>query len=466
MNAKLIIILLSFICSFAANAQEDNMIRVVGDSLFGKVVDGESIREVHGNVVMTQGNVRITCLKAIQYIAKNEAELIGNVVVVQDSVVIKTSSGYYYGNSKTAYSKSGVTLFDGHVNLESKNGFYYTEEKKAFFYDKVNLYDSTSTLWTDRLHYYNDDDKIIAAGNVKVKDTTSVIYADSLIHLRKDRISYAYKNVKVFDPQNKLGIIGEQLENFQKEKYSKVSGNPLMVKIDTTKTGELDTLFISSKIMESYSDSTDRLIASDSVKIVRGEFASINNYTIYYRANDNLHTFKRENDQKPPVLWNENSQLIGDTINILLEENRLKEMIINSNASIVSFNKNYNYKYDQISGKELKMFFGENGLERTEVFGNVLSIYYLYDEGEPNGLLKSSSENAFIYFIDNEVSDVKFYGNPASEYHPENLITGKEKDFTLPTFTIVENRPTKKSVLAGRKDLLLLLIQEIENYGK
>jgi len=466
MIRRKLIIFYFLVFPFISYAQADNVIKVIGDSLVGKVINGESIREVHGNVVLTQGKVRITCLKAVQYLAKNEVELLGKVIVVQDSIVIKTSTGYYYGDSKIAYSNSGVSLFDGHIELESRNGFYYTDEKKAYFFDSVILKDKGSTLRTERLHYFNDDDKLIASGNVKVVDSTSTVYSDSLIHNRKDQISFAFKNVKVFDPKNKLAIFGNNLENYQSEKYSKMIGNPLMIKIDTTDNGELDTLFISARIMESFNDSTDKLIATDSVRIFRGEVSSVNNYTLYFRNKDNLLTLKRENDILPPVLWNENSQLIGDTVNILLEDNRLKEMKINSNASIVSVNKKYDNKFDQISGKQIKLFFGEIGLERTEVFGSVLSIYYLFEDGEPNGLLKSSSENAFIYFNENEVSDVKFYGNPSSEYHPENIIIGKEKEFTIPTFRIIENRPNRESFLSERSSLLLSLIKEIEAYGK
>ena len=90
---KYAIVILLFVFSPGLLAQDD-MIRVVGDSLVGKTINGESIREVHSNVIMTQGKVTITCNKAIQYIAKNEAELIGNVVVVQDSIIIKTDLGY------------------------------------------------------------------------------------------------------------------------------------------------------------------------------------------------------------------------------------------------------------------------------------------------------------------------------------------------------------------------------------
>lgn len=447
-------------------AQEDDMIHVMGDSLVGKFVDGQSIREVHGNVVMKQGKVTITCKKAVQYLAKNEAELIGNVVVTQDSIIIKTDLGYYYGNSKIAFSQSGVEYFDGHVHLKSKNGYYYFNDKKAYFYEKVNLFDSVSSLTSNKLTYYDDEDRAVAVGNVNVKDTSSIVEADSLIHFRDEGNSFAFNNVKIFDPKNKLVVSGGYLESQKKNNYSKILGEPTLIKIDTTKSGKQDTLVIKSKIMEAYTDSTARMIATDSVRIVRGDLASINNFTIYYRENQNLFTLKRENDESSPIIWNENTQLTGDTINIFLQDNRLKEMVINSNALIITDKPEFPLRFDQMSGTNMHMYFGENGLEQTQVKGNVLSIYYLYEDGEPNGLLKSSSEEAKIYFKDNAVENVRLYGNPVSDFHPENLIEGKEKDFTLPTFIIFEGRPNKSELLSGKEKFIKSLLEYSSSYGK
>jgi len=218
--------------------------------------------------------------------------------------------------------------------------------------------------------------------------------------------------------------------------------------------------------MKAYSDSTRRLIATDSVKIARGDFSSINSYSIYFQSDKHLYTFKRDADLRSPVLWNGNTQLIGDTVNIFLQENRLSRMNINSNALIITDNPEYDFRYEQVSGKEIKMFFGEDGLELSEVKGNVLSIYYLYEDGEPNGLLKSSSEEAKIFFKDNDVENVRLYGNPVSEYHPENLVQGKEKDFTLPTFIIIPNKPTKEELLKNKEKLIESISHYFVDYGK
>ena len=264
-------------------SQSAELLEITGSTFSGNVINGETIQEFEGNVVITQGAVRITCSRAIQYVARNEAELIGNVVVTQDSIIIKTERGYYYGNKKIAFSNSGVVLTDGHVQLESKNGYYYFDEKHSYFYENVKLHDSVSNLKTDRLDYFDDDDKAVAVGNVMVSDTTSTIFADSLLNFRNTDETFAFKNIRIYNPSNRLAIFGNKLEDFGKRNYSKITDGSFLVRIDTTNSGKLDTLMISAKMLESFDDSTKKLIATDSVKIVRNNFASISSQTFYFK---------------------------------------------------------------------------------------------------------------------------------------------------------------------------------------
>ena len=84
---------------------------------------------------------------------------------------------------------------------------------------------------------------------------------------------------------------------------------------------------------------------------------------------------------------------------------------------------------------------------KAEFEDNVLSIYYLYEEEEVNGLTKSSAKNITIIFEDNVVTEVRLYGSPLSEYHPENQVVGNERAFTLPKFIFYQNRPNKSDLL-------------------
>jgi len=442
------IFIFTLFLSFAAlQAQSnDDLIRIVGDSLKGKVINGESIREVMGNVVMTQDNVHITCDLAIQNITRNEAELIGNVIVTQDTVTILTEKGYYFGNDKYTYSDTGFTLDDGHMVLIADEGYYYFNTKVAVFNQNVKLVDTVNILSSEKLTYYNDLDKAVAVYDVSISNDKSTIYSDSLIHLRGTNTTYAFNNIKIENSENQMVITGRELIDEGQLNYTKITGDPLLVKVDTSKSGQLDTLFIRSQMMESIEDSTNRLIATDSVIIIRGDFSSTNDISILYQDKDNIFTYKRENDLRSPVLWYTTSQLVGDSIDIYLDENQLDWIDIKKDALIISRKEGYDFRYDQISGDNIKLYFSNEGLEKTEVIGDVLSIYFIFEENEPNGLLKSSSDKAKMIFDDNKVIDVKLYGAIESEYHPENLIEGNELDFTLPSFFIYKFKPSKKDI--------------------
>ena len=164
---------------FAQNAGPE-YITVSGDSLVGKVLNGEAVREVYGNVVLNQGNITITCKKAIQFILRNNAELMGNVIVVQENLTITTERGFYNGNLKQAETKSKVRLDDKKVILTADIGDYYFNEDRAYFQDNVMLFDTTSTLTSNVLNYYKNQNRAVATGKVKIIDSENIITADDL----------------------------------------------------------------------------------------------------------------------------------------------------------------------------------------------------------------------------------------------------------------------------------------------
>ena len=141
MNRLLIQIILSiflFISTFGQ--QEEKSLTITGDSLKGKIINGEAIREVIGNVIISQENVKITCNKAIQFIAKNEAILIGNVILTQDSITIKTHKGRYIGNSQISFADSNIHLNNGKLNLYADRGQYDLNTKIAKFFASISLF--------------------------------------------------------------------------------------------------------------------------------------------------------------------------------------------------------------------------------------------------------------------------------------------------------------------------------------
>lgn len=435
-------------------SQEKEMIVVIGDSLIGRVVNGESIREVSGNVTLTQGNVRITCKKAIQYISRNDAELIGDVVATQDTLTIKTERGFYYGNLRKTSSNSGVILDDKKVILTADAGEYFFDENKAVFHSNVKLLDTNSTLTSEQLTYLRNEDRAIATKSVKIVDAVNTIFADTIEHFRKTQITFASGNVLIKNNENNSLVFGEHLEDYRQNKYTIIDKLPMLVQIDTSKSTDslgfetirLDTLFIQCKVMEVYREPVQKFIATDSVIIIRDLFSSKNDLTVYLKDEEKIITQKISDEHNQPVLWYDNSQLTGDSITIYIKDRKIHELDVDGNAFMVSQNKNFSSRFDQSSASSIKMFFEDNKIQRAEFFGNVYSIYYLYEEEQPNGLMKANSKDAVILFENNEVSEVKLYGSPGSEYYPEQQVNGNEKTYLLPKFIFLYERPEKQKM--------------------
>ena len=456
LNQLLVLILIMILILFSQTlfAQQNQLITVIGDSLVGKMVSGESTREVYGNVVLTQGDVVITCDKAIQFISRNDAELIGNVVVKKDTITIKTPHGFYYGNLAKTRSNAGVYLDDKKVILTADSGEYFFNEDRAFFESKVKLYDTTTTLTANELTYFQQQNRAVAIGDVTIFDGENEIIADTLEHFRNTKITFAFSNVRLINLKNNSEIYGEHLEDYRQRGYSLIDVSPLFIQVDTsyveredsTKEMQLDTLFIKSRIMEAYRDSSQRFFAIDSVSIIKSEFASKNDLTIFYREDDKIITKKISESSDQPALWYETSQLTGDSITIYLENNNIKKLDVDGTSFMLSQNENHLERFDQTSSTQIKLFFSDNKIAHAEFYGNVYSIYFMYDGETANGLTKSNSTETTVIFENNEVAEVKLYRNPASEYYPEKQVNGNEKSYLLPRFVVLQNKQTKEEM--------------------
>lgn len=463
MKKALSVILFIFTINTIAQTTGGEYITVTGDSLVGKILNGETVREVYGDVVLTQGNIRITCNKAIQFILKNDAELIGDVVVTQENLTITTEKGFYYGNRKKAETKSKVKLDDKKVILTADIGDYYFNEDRANFKNNVKLFDTVSTLTSNELNYYKNQDHAVATKNVKITDAENIITADTVEHFRGSRITFANSNVKITNYINNIVIFGDHLEDYAQKKYTVVNKNPLFIQVDTSYSKQLDTLHteqhsdstelvldtlvIKALVMESFRDSSNKFIAKDSVEIVRGAFASKNSYTIYFKDEEKIVTEKRGEGSPQPILWYENSQITGDSLAVYLRENKIRLVEINKNAFVHSHQEIFQNRFDQVTGERINIDFVEGEIDKTDINGTMYAIYYMYDENEPNGLTKSSAQSAEIKFTDKQVSEVKLFGSPTSDYYPENMVEARENEYLLPQYVLFNNRPNKSDLL-------------------
>jgi len=423
------------------------------DSLIGKTINGEQVREAIGNVSLTHNNVNITCGKVIQYFDQNKADLYGNVRVVKDTVTITAPSGAYYGNDAKVVCSSGATLTDPKTTLKASYGIYYFNSDLAAFRGNVKITDNKSyTITSDKLDYFRSVQKSYCSGSVKVVSDSSVIDCDSLVYEKLIGFSTAIGNVRIesdstiitsnkatYDEFQKKSIAeenvkinflnknavvyGDYSENYEKTNYSFVKGKAKLVQIEE-KEGSVDTTFIYSRKMESFRNKPEHYIATDSVRTIRNDFSSVSNIGYYYRdesGRGGTISLSRE-----PVVWKEDTQVTGDSIFALFRDD-INDIFVKRSAIAIKANINYPERYDQISGVYMHMKFIDNQVSFIQVDTSASSIYFVYDnEVTPNGANKSEGDIIILEFQDKNVEKVKIYGKPIGSYIPEQLLNPSE----------------------------------------
>lgn len=414
-RSTVMVVLLMAMGSAGARSQEGKLIVIENaDSLVARTIGGEQARELIGNVRFSQDRVRVQCFRAIQFQQSGNVQLEGNVVIVEDSLTMTFPRGMYYREARRAVAFDSVRLDDGHVVLTARYGEYHVEPRKAYF----------------RTH-------------VVAQDKDSKLTADSLTYSRIEQVTVAHGIVTIESYRDNMTIRCGEFTSYRRQDYSRMIQSPVLVQFDTSTTTPLriDTLVVRSKVMEAFrGDTLKRVVATDSVEIIRGDLAALAGVARFYTAGDSIHL------RQSPVVWYERTQVWGDSINVHLKKRKLDVVRVMGNAFAGSQSDSLRTdKFDQLTGEEMLMYFGEKGMERLEVHTRAISLYHLFEDTTANGLNKTSGDAIVMVWNDKKLSTIAVHGGVEGIYVPENLLAGREMEYALPGFRWRSDKPMKRA---------------------
>jgi lipopolysaccharide export system protein LptA len=398
-------------------AQDENVIHLEhADSLVGLVLNGEQVRQLIGNVKFKQGKMTVTCKRAIQYLRSDKIGFEGEAEFYDGSMRMVASRGTYDGVTKTAEAFDRVMLEDSGTTINAAYGKYFFDQKMAHFTTNVSVSDSASQMTSDLLTYYRTEEHAIADGNVKIRS---------------------------FHRQTTL--YGDHFENFRKKSFSRMTGGPRLVQVDTA-GAKKETLLVAAKTMESYRDTLERLVAQDSVRMVRGGLQAEGGYALLYTVLDSIIL------RKSPLVWyssspTDDNQVSGDSIFIKMDNHVLKSVYVRGSAFAISrADSLFANRFNQMSGQEIVMRFDSNQVKSVDVDRTATSLYYLFEEGKGNGMNKSSGDHVTLSFADGKIDKIKILGGVEGKYYPEKMIANKEADFNLTGFDWRVTRPRQRLI--------------------
>ncbi|QNP52597.1 hypothetical protein H9L05_02185 [Hymenobacter qilianensis] len=152
-----------------------------------------------------------------------------------------------------------------------------------------------------------------------------------------------------------------------------------------------------------------------------------------------------------PILWSDKNQLTSDSMEIQQRRGKIDQMRLYANAFIVGQDTLLNF--NQVKGRNMVAYFGDNKIKKVDVVGNAESLYFaLEGDTTTTGMNKAVSATMALRFADNKLQTITFQTNPDASFIPPHEL--KEEDKTLKGMQWrIKERPSRRATLGKHFNL-------------
>ncbi|MDR0891149.1 MAG: hypothetical protein LBN24_00835 [Mediterranea sp.] len=413
--------------------------------------------EAFSNVRMEQGDTLFIYGDYLYYDGMTQiAQLRNNVKMINRNTTLLTDSLNYDRLYDLGYYFEGGTLMDEQNVLTSDWGEYSPATKQSVFNHDVKLVNPKFVLTSDTLRYNTDSKVAVILGPSNIVSENNHIYSergvyntltdqaelldrsvltnqgkrmtgDSLFYDRKQGYGEAFDNVRMNDSINRNMLTGDYC--FYNELTDSAFATKRAVAIDYSQGDSLfmhgDTLLMVTRNLGT--DSLYRLMKTyHHVRMYRTDVQGVCD-SLVYNSKDSCLTMYGD-----PILWNAGQQLLGERVEIYMNDSTIDWAHIINQALMVE--QKDTLHYNQVSGQEMKFFFTDGDMRRVEVTGNVLmGIYAEEKDSTMTGYNYSEGSVLHIYLKNRRMERAKLIGSNNGNFYPMNQIPPDK--LRLPTFS-------------------------------
>ena len=468
MKHYLLIILLLLSC--VVSAQKKTTIHILNaDKADYDERLGKDVQRLIGNVVMRQdstyfysdsaylnektkffdgfGNVHIIVNDSINIYSKllkyngetKFAELFHDVVLKDDSTVLKTQymtydrvghlatypdkgtitrndkklvskKGYYRDDIKVLYFRKDVVGTMPDYKIVSDTLVYDTENEMMYFHGPTNIYNKENTLIGNYGWYNTETEFVYLDRRATLKNKEQSMTADTMYYNKSTGYAKALSNVIVEDTSYKAILKGEYGEMWRNLGKCMMTNNLQAIYYEETDTlfAKADTMYV---FFDTLNNEVKRIKAFYNVRFFRNDIQGKCD-SMHYVVSDSM-IYMREK----PVIWADNTQLSGDSINVKIKKEAIENLLMYPNAFVIQ--EDSISGFNQVKGKQITAFFKENELNNMFNEGNAETIYWLRDDdGSLIGINFSQSSQMDIIIKNRQISNIKYYKNIKETLYP------------------------------------------------
>jgi lipopolysaccharide export system protein LptA len=330
--------------------------------------------------------------------------------ITRNDKKLVSKKGYYRDDIKVLYFRKDVVGTMPDYKIVSDTLVYDTENEMMYFYGPTNIYNKENTLIGNYGWYNTLTDFVYLDRRATLKNKEQSMTADTMYYNKGTGYAKALSDVVIEDSTNQAILTGEYAEMWRNIGKCMITDN-----LRAIYHKEIDTLFAKADTMYVYFDTIDnkvqRIKAFYNVRFFRNDIQGKCDSLHYIIADSMVYM------RKKPIIWAENSQLSGDSINAKVKGQAIENLLMYPNAFVIQ--EDSISGFNQVKGKKIKTFFKNNDIDHMFNEGNAETVYWLRDDdGSLIGVNFSQSSEMDIIIRNQQISNIKFYKNIKETLYP------------------------------------------------
>lgn len=389
---------------------------------------------VYGDYLHYDGNIRL-------------ARLRDNIRMEDRTATLFTDSLDYDRATNLGYYFEGGMLVDEENELTSYWGQYSPDSKVALFSDSVKLVNEDYTIYSDTLKYNTEskfvdilgpsrivsdsgyvhtskgwydtvtrDSKLFDRSEVYSSDGFKVLIGDTIFYNSNTGMGEVFGDMFLEDKKQKAILKGNYGYYNEKTEYGMATDQAYAIDYSQS-----DSLFVHGDTLIMQTDSIHRNVkAFYDVRFYRSDLQGVCDSLHYASADSILYMLG------DPVVWNENNQIMGNQIDVFLNDSTIEKAVVRDYAFSIQ-DRMKDKQFNQLSGRDMTASFREGELYHILVEGDAVSLYYVVEEDSTIlGLNRMESPYLEISIEDNKITKLKAYPTTTGVMTPLPLLTPEE----------------------------------------
>lgn len=473
-------------------ANPDERVDFSADKLYHDITIVSDGRILVGHVHLNHDGMTLTCDSAVMYEGSNSFLAYGKVHMTDhDSISLTGDSLYYHGTKEFAqvfshagkevvfkhgkmtlyteilnydrigqvgYYDTGGKLVEGKTVLTSQNGEYHTDTKTALFTqdvvminngkDKIvtnkldydtkskwavltgesNIYSDASIIYTTDGHYNTESGKALLYDRPQLSNKNRNLIGDSIHYDKNTKRTYAYNNIIFTDADNNSILLGDYGWYDEEKGEAMCTKNAVAQNFSNGK----DTLFIHGDTLRLFTfnnktDSAYRVLTGYyHVRAFREDMQMVCD-SLRFVSKDSCITL-----YKDPIAWNESRQILGEEIQLFLNDSTIDSVYINRQAIMIE-QQSDSTLYNQVAGNQMRSYMRDGEMKEYWVDGNGQIVNYPMEKDSTYLYLNYVEAAKFRAFME-EKKLRKVIGLPSPKGTTYPLTLAPEDRTKLPGF--------------------------------